>query len=50
MQFLRKYWLPIAAALILIVVAVAQCAPYMILDMQRQQGRANVEALLAEGR
>ena len=50
MQFLRKYWLPIAAALILIVVAAAQCAPYMILDMQRQQGRANVEALLAEGR
>ena len=50
MQFLRKYWLPIAAALILIVVAAAQCAPYMIEDMQRQQGRANVEALLAEGR
>ena len=50
MQFLRKYWLPIAAALILIVVAAAQCAPYMIEDMQRRQGRANVEALLAEGR
>ena len=50
MQFLRKYWLPIAVALILIVVAAAQCAPYMIEDMQRQQGRANVEALLAEGR
>ena len=50
MQFLRKYWLLIAAALILIVVAAAQCAPYMIEDMQRQQGRANVEALLAEGR
>ena len=50
MQFLRKYWLLIAAALILIVVAVAQCAPYMIEDMQRRQGRANVEALLAEGR
>ena len=50
MQFLRKYWLLIAAALILIVVAAAQCAPYMIEDMQRRQGRANVEALLAEGR
>ena len=50
MQFLRKYWLPIAAALILIVMAAAQCAPYMIEDMQRRQGRANVEALLAEGR
>ena len=50
MQFLRKYWLPIAAALILIVVGATQCAPYMIEDMQRRQGRANVEALLAEGR
>ena len=50
MRFVRKYWLLIAAALILIVVAAAQCAPYMIEDMQRRQGRANVEALLAEGR
>ena len=50
MHLVRKYWLLIAAALILIAVAAAQCAPYMIRDMQRQQGRANVEALLKEGR
>ena len=34
MGFVRKYWMLIAVALILIVVAAAQCAPYMILDMQ----------------
>ena len=33
MRFVRKYWLLIAAALILIVVAAMQCAPYMIEDM-----------------
>ena len=39
MQFLRKYWLPIAAALVAAsVVAAAQCAPGIIEDMQRRQG------------
>ena len=49
MQFLRKYWLPIAVALILIVVGATQCAPYMIEDIQRHQDLAHADALMEEG-
>ena len=49
MQFVRKYWLLIAAALVAAALFARHCAPGIIEDIQRHQDLAHADALMEEG-